>query len=155
MPKPSSKEWDDPSNEAQNSFMSWGKEGDYVLGTLIGVKEVKSTLPDRAGQMQKVYTVKAKEGSYHLLDEKKNPVEPAEELSEGDVISVGGRSTIDSRMARVKLGQNFGLKFTEEQPSKTKGYNATKVIKVFTPKDAAGDYEMDAEWLKENEINNF
>lgn len=155
MPKVASKNWDDPANEAQNSFVSWGSVGDFILGTLVGVKEVKSTLPDRAGQMQKVYTVKVKEALYHLLDEKKNVVEPAEEPAEGDVVSVGGRSTIDSRMARVKLGQVFGLKYVEDQASKTKGYNPTKVIKVFTPKDASGEYEMDAEWLKEQELATF
>jgi len=147
--------WDDASNEAQNSFVSWGKVEDFVLGTLIGVKEVKSTLPDRAGQMQKVYSVKVKECSYHVLDDKKQVIEEAVTPDAGSTVSVGGRSTIDSRMAQVKLGQVFGLKFVEEQASKTKGYNPTKVIKVFTPKDAQGAFEMDTEFLAEQEKENF
>lgn len=139
--------WDDESNEAQNNFVSWGKVDDFVFGTLIGIREVESTLPDKKGEKQLIYDVKVEECKYHQLDDKKNPIEPAEEPQAGEMVSVGGRKTIDSRMARVKLGQKFGLKFTEEIPAKTKGYNATKLIKVFTPKDAQGNYWMDEEWV--------
>lgn len=151
MPATSSKQtrttWDDESNEAQNNFVSWSEIGDFVYGTLIGIREVKSTLPDRAGEMQKIYDVKVKECRYHVLDDKKRVVEEAVEPAEGDIVSVGGRKTIDSRMSRVKVGQIFGLKFTEELASKTKGYNPTKVIKVYTPRSANGDYEMDQDFL--------
>jgi len=147
------KSWDAPENEATNSFVSWGKVGDYVLGTLTGRKQVASTLPDKKGEMQTIYEVKVKECSYHLLDDKKQPIDPPEQPDAGDMISVGGRKTIDSRMARVKLGQVVGLKFVEEVPAKTKGYNATKVIKVFTPKDESGEFLMDAEWLAEQEAS--
>lgn len=152
--------WDAPENEAQNNFVSWGEVGDFIYGTLVGVREVKSTLPDKAGEMQKIYDVLVKECSYHLVDGKKNPIEPPEEPQEGENVSVGGRKTIDTRMTRVKLGQFFGLKFTEELPAKTKGYNPTKLIKVFTPKNKAGDYEMNEEWLaqpqnEETDIKNF
>lgn len=139
--------WDAPENEAQNNFVSWGQIGDFILGTLVGVKEVKSTLPDKEGELQKVYEVKVKECSYHVLDDKKRVIEEPVVLGEGDLVSVGGRKSIDSRLARVKLGQVFGLKFTEELPAKTKGYNPTKVIKVFTPKDVNGDFLVDQEWL--------
>lgn len=149
--------WDSPENEAQNNFVAWGQEGDYVLGTLIGVREVKSTLPDKAGEMQKIYDVKVKECMYHVLDEKKRVVEEPITPGEGEIVSVGGRKTIDSRMARVKVGQIFGLKFTEELPAKTKGYNPTKLIKVFTPKNAKGEFLMDDEWIASqgDELENF
>ena len=139
--------WDAPENEAQNNFVSWGQIGDFILGTLVGVKEVKSTLPDKEGELQKVYEVKVKECSYHVLDDKKRVIEEPVVPSEGDLVSVGGRKSIDSRLARVKLGQIFGLKFTEELPAKTKGYNPTKVIKVFTPKGSNGEFLVDQEWL--------
>ena len=148
MAKKQETAWDDATNEASNAFVSWGKEGDFVYGTLIAIREVESTLPDRQGEMQKIYEFKVKEAEYHVLDEKKNVVEPAEVLNEGDVVSVGGRKTIDSRMARVKLGQLVGLKFTEELPAKTKGYNPTKLIKVFTPKNNDGSFRMDEEWVE-------
>jgi hypothetical protein len=147
--------WDDESNEAQNNFVSWGQVGDFVYGTLIGVREVKSTLPDRAGELQKIYDIKVKESSYHLIDEKKRVIEEAVTPSEGELVSVGGRKTIDSRMARIKLGQVFGLKFTEEQDAKQKGYNPTKIIKVFTPRGTDGNFLMDEEYLnsQKNELD--
>ena len=143
--------WDDETNEASNSFVSWGEVGDFILGTLTAVREVASTLPDRAGEMQKIYEFKVAECRYHLLNEKKNPIEPPEEPSEGEIISVGGRKTIDSRMQRAKIGQVVGLKFVEELPAKTKGYNATKLIRVYFPKGVTGEIEMDEAWLAEQE----
>lgn len=143
--------WDSDENEAQNNFVSWGDIGDRVYGTLVAVKEVASTLPDKKGEKQKVYEMKVEEGVYHNLDEKKRVIEPGVELSKGDIISIGGRSTIDTRMARIKVGQIFGLKFTEELPAKTRGYNATKLIKVYTPKNAKGEYLMDEDFLAEKD----
>lgn len=143
--------WDAPENEAQNNFVSWGAVGDFILGTLVGIREVKSTLPDRAGEMQKIFDFKIKECSYHLLDDRKNPIDPPETPERGELVSVGGRKTIDSRMARAKVGQIVGLKFTEELPAKTKGYNNTKLIKVFLPKTPEGLPEMDEAWVAEQE----
>lgn len=146
------KAWDDESNEATNNFVSWGQEGDYILGALVSVKQVPSTLPDRMGELQYVYEIKAREGEYHVLDDKKRVVEEPVVVQEGDIISVGGRKTIDSRMARVKIGQIVGLKFVEELPAKTKGYNPTKLIKVFTPKGRDGEFEFD-ETVRQTDIN--
>lgn len=142
-----SKKWDDESNEATNSFVGFNEIGDYVLGTLIGVKQVKSTLPDKKGELQNIYTVKVKESKYHLLDEKKKVIAEPVVPEEGDIVSVGGRKIIDSRMEKVKLGQIFGLKFKEELPPKTKGYNPTKLITVYVPKNDKGEFMMDNEWL--------
>ena len=146
--------WDDASNEAKNSFVSWGKIGDFVYGTLVGVKQVKSTLPGKEGQLQNVYEVKVKQSSYHNLDEDKRPMEKPETPEEGEIVSVGGRAGTDSRMARVKIGQMFGQKFVEELPAQTKGFNKTKIIKVFTPKDiTTGEYLMDEEFLAEQQAD--
>lgn len=149
------KSWDDPENEATNNFVSWSEVGDFVLGTLVATKEVASTLPDKAGEMQKIYEIKVREASYHVLDEKKKVVEEPIVPEEESIVSVGGRKTIDGRMAHVKIGQIVGLKFTEELPSKTKGYNPTKLIKVYTPKDASGEFEMDTEFLAAREAEEF
>lgn len=144
------KGWDDDANEAKNNFVSFNEIGDFILGTLISRKQVPSTLPDKAGEMQFVYEVKVKESRYHVLDDKKKVVDEAIEPEEGEIVSVGGRKTIDSRMARIKRGQVFGLKFVEELPSKTKGFNPTKLIKVYTPKGDDNEFEMDSEWLEAN-----
>ena len=147
--------WDDESNEANNNFVSWGQIGDFILGALVSAKKVPSTLPDKQGEMQWVYEVKVRECSYHILDEKKKVVEEAVEPDAGEIVSVGGRSTIDSRMARIKVGQVFGLKYVEDLPSKTRGYNPTKLIKVFTPKGRDGEYEFDAEIVNAENVANF
>lgn len=139
--------WDDPENEAQNNFVGFNEIGDFILGALLSAKQVPSTLPDRQGEMQWVYEFKVREALYHLLDDRKNVIDEAVEPAEGDIVSVGGRKVIDSRMARVKVGQVVGLKFVEELPAKTKGYNPTKLIKVFTPKLPNGDFEFDEEVL--------
>lgn len=144
------KAWDDASNEATNNFVGFNVIGDYVLGTLIGKKKVKSTLPDKNGEMQSIYEVKVREAKYHLLDEKKKVIEEPIVCEDGDIVSVGGRKIIDSRMDKVKIGQVFGLKFKEELPPKTKGYNPTKLITVFVPKNADGEFEIDNEWLEAN-----
>lgn len=149
--------WDDPENEAQNNFIKWGAPGDFVYGVLLGTRRVKSTLPDKAGEMQTIYDVKVREGEFHDIDDKKKVADEATALNEGDIVSIGGRSTIDTRLARAAVGQVIGLKFIEEQPSKTKGYNPTKVIRVFLPKNADGSFEMDEAVLAEHkdELDQF
>lgn len=147
--------WDAPENEATNNFVSWGQEGDFVLGALLSRKQVQSTLPDKKGEMQWVYEIKVREAMYHILDEKKRVVDEPVTLKEGDIVSVGGRKTIDSRMARIKIGQVVGLKFVEELEAKTRGYNPTKLIKVFTPKDASGEFEMDEEIVNQAKVDAF
>ncbi len=139
--------WDSPENEAQNNFISWGAPGDFVYGTLTGTRKVKSTLPGKENELQTIYEIKVRECEYHIIDENKDVAEEATVLSKNDVISVGGRSTIDGRMARAKTGQIVGLKFIEEQASKKKGFNPTKVIRVYLPKLDNGDFEMDEEFL--------
>ena len=149
------KSWDSDENEATNNFLKWGDVGDFVLGTLISKKQVPSTLEDRKGELQWIYEVKVKEGQYHDMDAKKNPIEPVIELNEGDIINVGGRSMYDSRMARVKVGQIFGLKFTEVLPAKSKSRSDTKLIKTYTPKGDDGEFQMDTEFLQEREVAEF
>lgn len=139
--------WDSAENEAKNSFVSWSKIGDYVYGTLIAKKTVKSTLPGKENDDQTIYEVLVKEGRYHVLDDHKKVVEAPITLSAGDIVSVGGRSFTEGRMNHVKIGQMFGQKFTEEIPAKTKGFNPTKVIKVFTPKNEDGTFMMDSEFI--------
>lgn len=147
--------WDSDENEAKNSFVGFNEIGDYVLGALLSKKQVPSTLPDKKGELQWIYEVKVRECVYHVLDEKKRVIDEAIEPEKDSIVSVGGRSMIDSRMARVKVGQVFGLKFTEELEAKTRGYNPTKLIKVYTPKGDDGDYEMDAEVLSQKEVDEF
>ena len=145
----------DESNEVASSFIKWGQEGDYILGTLTGSRQVPSTLPDKKGELQWIYEIKVDRGEYHDIDDKKRVADEATALEAGSTVSVGGRKTIDGRMRQIKLGQKVGLKFIEELPAKTKGYNATKLIKVYAPKGTDGSVQMDEEWLAEQEKTNL
>lgn len=148
--------WDADENEAQNNFLKWGDVGDFIYGTLVSKKQVPSTLEDRKGELQWVYEIKVNKGEYHDIDPKtKGPTGDAIILDAGDIISVGGRSMYDSRMARVKPGQMFGLKFVELLPAKSKTRSDTKFIKTFTPKGDDGEFFMDAEFLMEREASDF
>ena len=133
----------DSKNEVKSLWVKWGRIGDNVHGTLVGVREIRSMLPGKEDEMVKLYELLADGGEYHDLDKKKNPVEPAIKVQAGEVYFIGGKTGIDAQMCRVKVGQRMGMKFTEEKDAKTKGFNALKIIKVF-----AG--EMNEEWLAAN-----
>lgn len=119
-------------HEVKLPWVRWGKVGDYIEGNLADVREVNSNLPGKEGERVKVYEIKARGGEFHLLDDKKNPVEPAEKVEMGEIYMVGGRQGIDAQMRRIKIGQDVELRFTDEKPSKKKGFNALKIIKVLT-----------------------
>lgn len=138
-------------NEVQSSWIKFSKIGDFISGTLIGVREVPSTLPGKEGTMTKVYEMKAVSGEFHDIDEKKQVIEPAINVNAGEIWNVGGGVVLDAQMRNIKLGQVIGIKFTDEKPAQKKGFNAMKIKKVFAPKGKDNKPKMDEEWLKEQE----
>lgn len=140
----------DEANEVTSNFVSFNVPlEDKIMGTLIAVREVKSTLPTKLGKMEKVYDLKADYGSFHKLDKKKKIIEEPIIVGEGEIWSVS-KESLDSAMRNVKLGQKVGFKFMEEKEAKQAGFNPAKIVKVFTPKNDDGTYKMDDEWLAEN-----
>lgn len=134
-------------NEIKPAWWKAGKVEDNVFGTLIGVREMESQLPGKKGELVKIYEILADGGEFHETDENKKPVEIATTINKGETWLVGGSAGLDNAMRNVKVGQIVGIKFTEEKPSKTKGFNPTKVKKVFT------DGNMNKGWLEEREKN--
>ena len=130
----------DEKNQVKSNWMKFGLEGDFISGTLVAKRTMKNALKEGSPD-QAVYEIKVQSGSFHDIDEKKKVMEKATIINEGDIYNVGGKPGLDAQMRNVKLGQILGIKFVEEVPSKTKGYNATKILKVFT----AG--EMDSEFM--------
>jgi|SRR3990172_934062 len=128
-------------NAVSSNFITWGAPGDYVAGTLVSTRLVENNLPDKKGEMQTIYEIKVSDGAFHKLDDKKNPVPEVTKCVAGEFWNVGGKKGIDAQMRNVKIGQILGMKFMEETPSKTKGYNPTKVVKIFT------EGLMDTEWM--------
>lgn len=121
----------DESNEVKSQWIKWGKVKDFIEGTLVDIREMESQLPDQVGKMVKLYEIRANSGSFHELDDKKQPVAEATVLEKGDIWTIGGKIGIDAQMRNAKIGQTIGMRFVEEKPSKTKGFNPSKVIKVF------------------------
>lgn len=144
---------DDIFNEENEVQSNWIKFNvpleDKITGTLIAIREMKSTLPGKEGEMVKIYELKADSGSFHELDEKKKVIPEPVVVEAGSIWSIGGKPIIDRQMQNIKIGQKIGLKFIEEVPAKTKGFNPAKTIRVYTPKNDDGSYKMDEAFLAE------
>ncbi len=151
------KGWDNEANEVQSNWMKFNKPmEDKIHGTLIGKRRMKSQMANKEGEMQNVYDMKADEPSvYHNLDEKKKLIEEAQPIKPGDIFAIGGTTVLDRQMQNIKVGQIIGIKYIEETPSKTKGYNPAKVIKVYVVKGEDGEPLMDTEFLATAESENF
>jgi hypothetical protein len=146
--KTTKKRWDDEENEVESNFISFGQEGDYIYGALLAPRrEVPNKLSDK-GATQFLYEVKVHDCEYHKLDKKKKVIDEPVEPEEGETIIIGGKAGFDHKLARLKVGQLFGIKFVEELEPKISGHNPTKVFKVFLPKDNDGEFMMDDEVLE-------
>lgn len=155
------KGWDDEENEAKSINFKFGRyadndyKGDRILGVLLSKRQVPNKLSDKAGAMQWVYEVKVRECEYHQTDKKGNPVDDSTEIDEGEVVNVYGKPFFDARMRSVKVGQVFGLKYISDLEATVSGHNDTKEIKVYTPKDENGEFEMDAEVANAAAVEEF
>lgn len=109
-------------DKVTGSWIKWDEIGKRVQGTLIGKRQKPDTYD--ATKMQWIYEL----------------------LGEGEEITiVGGKPGIDMQMKHVRLGQIVELRYEGDKPTTTPGYDATKLIQVFTNKNA-----MDTEWLAQN-----
>jgi len=150
------KGWDDEENEVQSNWAKFNVPlEDKIFGTLISKKQTKSNLPGSEGKLVNVYDIKADEGLFHVLDEKKKVVPEAVKINANEIYSVGGTVVIDRQMTNIQVGQKIGLKFIEEKPSKTKGFAPAKIIKVYAPKNEDGTPQMDEEFLAKKEVQEF
>lgn len=162
-PKKKKEDWDNEENEAKSINFKFGKpadedyKGDRVFGVLLSKRQIPNKLSSKAGAMQWLYEVKVRECEYHELDKKKNPVEPSIEIESGETINVYGKPFFDGRMRGVKGGQVFGLKYIGDLEAKVEGHNDTKEIKVYTPRDENGEFEMDEDVVAQlgNDFDDF
>ena len=120
--------WEEGGTEVASQAVTFGKPGDFIKGTYTGFKEVKTDLGPTI-----LYELKGDVGSYHNVDGKKNPVEPAVNVVKGVFYNVWrGKegSVIADLFKKCKLGEIVAIQFKEEKESKTKGYAPFKVYKV-------------------------
>lgn len=134
----------DDANEVKVEYQNikFGKVGDWFKGTLTdNTRQMKNNLSPR-GEMQTIFEFKAHGGALHLLTDKKVNEEPTA-VPAGEFWSlITSKPAILNQLKRAQLGQIVGLRFTEERPAKQKGFDATKVIKVYLG-------EMDPEYQGE------
>lgn len=141
----------DEVNAVVSNWLKWNvPQEDKVMGTLMAKRTMKSSIPGREGELVNIYDLKADYGSFHILDDNKVLVPEPVVIEPESIWSIGGTNIIDRQMTNIKVGQKVGLKFTEQVPSKTKGFAPAKIIKVFTPKNDDGSHKMDTKWIEEN-----
>jgi hypothetical protein len=119
--------WEEGGQEVASQTVTFGKPGDFIKGTYTGSKPVQTSL----GQTV-LYELKGIVGSFHNVDNKKNPVEPAVEVVAGAFYNVWrGKegSNIEGLFKKSRLGDIVSLQFKEEKESKTKGYAPFKIMK--------------------------
>jgi len=120
----------DEKNEVQPQSINWGQVGDHVFGTKVAQRGADTKFGKNT-----IFEVKVEGGVFH--DKQGTEVI----LKAGDIWGIWGRNSIfDAQMSRMQIGQKFGLKFTESQPSSMG--NDAKIIKVYTTG------ELDTEWLE-------
>lgn len=120
--------------EARSTFIKWGKEGDFVKGTLTARRQVPDQLKRSTGKdpnaLQWIYELQVLAGRFHDIVKKKVNENPTT-LEAGSFISVGGKPGIDNGMRNAKLGQIVGFRFEETKPSKNPAFNDNKIVKVY------------------------
>lgn len=126
-------------NEVKSNWIKFGKVGDWFKATLLEVREIDSVFqPDTKVT---VYDIKVHTGEFHDMDDNKQPIDPPITLEKGQYYSLGGKPGINTQLRNVKVGQVFGAKFLELIPSKTKGFNASKSIKIYTDGTIDPEYQ--------------
>lgn len=116
--------------EVRANWIKFNVVGDFVKGTLLSARQIPNRLPGKEGTMTTVYELRAHLGQFHNADENKQVITPPVVLKANDFWIVSGKESIDNQMRNVKPGTIIGFRLTEIKPSKTKGFNAQKVIKV-------------------------
>lgn len=116
-------DWKTGGKLVDASQVTFGKVGDFIKGTYTGKKIVSTSNGETP-----LYELRAHIGSFHTVDDKKNPIEPSVNVEPGAYYNVWGslKSTsgayaITGLFDKVKLGEVVSIEFVKETPSKTKG----------------------------------
>jgi hypothetical protein len=117
--------FDEGFERPPSSWVKWGKVGDVIKGTLIGVTEQDNS--QKPGEKQKVYEIEVDAGFFHNIVDKVVQPEPTE-LDKGDVVNVGGKSIIDKAMRKADIGQKVIMRYTGD--FKLPNGNTAKTVSV-------------------------
>jgi len=111
--------------------IKFGKVGDWFKGTLMdNTRQMANQLSDKK-EMQTVFEFKMIDGAWHDIVDRTVSTDTVDVKVGENYSFITGKQAILQQMKGVPLGTIVGMKFTEEQPAKTKGYNKSKIIKVY------------------------
>jgi hypothetical protein len=99
--------WGEFKESVSGEFVKWDEVGKEVKGILTDIEQRESSM--NPGEMQNIFTL---------------------QLEDGTEVRVGGRKSIDSGLRTAVRGQWVLLKYEKDVPSKVKGNNPFKLIKV-------------------------
>jgi len=123
--------------EVKPKYIKFNVKDDYIKGTLIDI--FTPTDPDQWGNINKVATLKALDGSFHGNDENKVVDKNPTAINQGEIWKVTMREKVADKAASAKKGQKIIFRLVELKPTK-KG-NPAKIISVLIG-------PMDEEYLK-------
>jgi hypothetical protein len=115
-------------NGVVSDFVKFNKVGDFIEG--VYVSSEMPTKPDKYGKTERKLFIKAKKGTWFESDGSKT------DAVEGDVYRISAKPAIEAQMKKTVIGQIVRFKLTELKKS-DKG-NPTKIITVYSAKDAEG-----------------
>lgn len=117
-------------DEAKRPQIKFGKVSDWFKGTVVdNTRQMPNKLSAKQ-EMQTIYEFKAHGGSFHDIVNKVVQ-EDATEIVANEFYSFFAKGAVQAQLKNAKIGQIVGLRFAEQRPATTPGFNDTKIIKVF------------------------
>jgi len=116
---------DDEFAAPPSNWFKFGKIGNVIRGTLVGVQEREDAYDPT--KKQKIYEIKAELGYFNDIVSKVVQ-DDATELTAGEVYLVGGKTIIDRNMRHAVVGQRVELRYTDDFD--VGGGNVAKTIEV-------------------------
>lgn len=117
--------------ESVYNNLKFGKEGDWFKGTLTdNTRTLRNNLSEKK-ELQTIFEFMAHGGSFHDIKDRVVSETPTV-VEKGDFWSfITGKPALLNQLKNAQLGQVIGLRFVQEKPSKVKGQNPAKIIKVY------------------------
>lgn len=128
--------------------IKFGKVGDWFKGTLIDNSRKMLNQLSQRKEMQTIFVLTAKGGSFHNVVDRQVQSE-ATEVKNGEEWSyITCKPTILKQLERAKLGQIVGLRFAETKKATQPGFADAHIIKVYLG-------EQDPDYKGEEDFDDF
>lgn len=119
--------------ELKPNSVSFGKVGDWIKGTYVGVKKV--TANEKTTNLYEITGIAGQytpiENSFDENGQKVSKLLAPVKVNPGEYYSIwGGKSAIDDGFKKAKFGEIVGVMFKEASPSKKAGHSPFKIMMV-------------------------